>query len=1245
MSSPMERRTPILRMLDAFLQEENIKWVLGLGVCILLGSSLRLVTLHWVEYTPVWKYLILVGYTAAIFALGEFGYHRLRLRKTGTVLMALTVLLIPISFLALHWVRPHEELTALDQLRQSGIAALLGLNLAWSAAASWRIFGHFLRRPQPTFFVSYLILCVAGAVFPGLPESWGLGLALFLWGVFSIGAVKVNRHVFWLTEDRRLPRVFGFFPILLLGAQFTAVFLLAVAGHVTPAWMGLLCVLVSLPVLMTADAVAHVFQRRTGGLVRPIPWSISGPLAFGTMLSAAGVALALTGWPSSPAIVPTAIIGAVAMGVVAHRTRQAAFVWGMVVCLVIAYQTSPVFFKELVLQLRDQAAVAVRESRLPYAFYGLTYAPLLIVFSVIAAILQRHGNNLFAGPFQKLVTVLPCLLLGVSWTHPSAVLPVALVLAPLFVLQVALFRQNSYLIMANVAFLAGAVGIPEFARRVLVIEVSPESALLIWTAAAGLLLLPGVLCDRWASRLTRLSSDSRAPDLDSICQLFSLGCAISAAIAWCIQFGLPMQTTFAAGMHAGFAIALLLSIHSLRWLKTGLGELTLTFTTYLGFLWLTAGQWDLVASKDLLGWLLLGQWGLSRILDRVATTRVARAFGPAAFRVSTSGLSVLFGVFVVTSVAQHTGSAGSSGISGLLLLLWGLETSRQVKSFQAGTIAWSTVFVYVTGTLSVWLSPAVASPWWMLAWSTTGLMLLGVRRMYGLSPTVTSTNLFAGSGAADAELQSNAEYRGITSITVETVSIEPPSTSSAASCCTRRSDAWLLPLDFVLPLQFLSIGLFSLASLGWPQRLAAVMALGGLMGIRKWKLPSNPAEVVLPLLNWHFLAAVVAGLSGMTCLLPEITMGDLPLFGLPVAVLGAISLWSFESIRLRKWTSNPELLAVHQALLLGLVIGLLSGAAQWDSRSWTNLDLVWAASTWLAIAAAALTRAIRTQERIWVWCAEAVILAGVVYFHAMGAVNILDSGFQFAILGGGLSLWWIGRGAQAWPSLQLLSKPFLLTGFLLPLTVLPFALFREFADATSVWAGANSLPLLGAAAFYFWRGIERRQLGTTTLSAVLLNVACLLLWNDLHWTDPQLFLIPLGCSILLVNELMRSEIPPAYRDRLRFAGSLMILVSPTYHIVTGNWLHILTLMIAATLLALVAIGLRVRTLLYTSSAFLLADIVALVARGSIDEPNVLWIAGVVLGAAIIALGAICENHREIVLARLRYLAAELEQWA
>ena len=57
----------------------------------------------------------------------------------------------------------------------------------------------------------------------------------------------------------------------------------------------LLSNLVALHVLATADAVAKVFQQRTGDLVRPLPWPISGPLALGLTLCAAGVILAGSG--------------------------------------------------------------------------------------------------------------------------------------------------------------------------------------------------------------------------------------------------------------------------------------------------------------------------------------------------------------------------------------------------------------------------------------------------------------------------------------------------------------------------------------------------------------------------------------------------------------------------------------------------------------------------------------------------------------------------------------------------------------------------------------------------------------------------------------------------------------------------------------------------------------------------------------------------------------------------------------
>ena len=81
----------MVQFFDSFLQEKNIKWILSAGMLILLGSSLMMVTRGWDEFAPTFKFLIIVGYTAAIFGSGHWSYHKLGLRKTGTSLLALTV--------------------------------------------------------------------------------------------------------------------------------------------------------------------------------------------------------------------------------------------------------------------------------------------------------------------------------------------------------------------------------------------------------------------------------------------------------------------------------------------------------------------------------------------------------------------------------------------------------------------------------------------------------------------------------------------------------------------------------------------------------------------------------------------------------------------------------------------------------------------------------------------------------------------------------------------------------------------------------------------------------------------------------------------------------------------------------------------------------------------------------------------------------------------------------------------------
>ncbi len=85
------------------------------------------------------------------------------------------------------------------------------------------IFRSWLLREQPVFLSSYCLLCLAGAV-PHVTSPFIGGLfVITLWTVMTAGVIKVNRHVFWLTESHQRPKVFGFFPIQLLSLLFISV--------------------------------------------------------------------------------------------------------------------------------------------------------------------------------------------------------------------------------------------------------------------------------------------------------------------------------------------------------------------------------------------------------------------------------------------------------------------------------------------------------------------------------------------------------------------------------------------------------------------------------------------------------------------------------------------------------------------------------------------------------------------------------------------------------------------------------------------------------------------------------------------------------------------------------------------------------------------------------------------------------------------------------------------------------------
>jgi len=96
-------KSALERFLDNFLRESSIKWMLMIGAAIVASSSLMLVTEKWSSWPTAVKYLTILCYTAATYGIAEFCGRRLRLQATSQVLKLLTLLLIPIGFMALSW--------------------------------------------------------------------------------------------------------------------------------------------------------------------------------------------------------------------------------------------------------------------------------------------------------------------------------------------------------------------------------------------------------------------------------------------------------------------------------------------------------------------------------------------------------------------------------------------------------------------------------------------------------------------------------------------------------------------------------------------------------------------------------------------------------------------------------------------------------------------------------------------------------------------------------------------------------------------------------------------------------------------------------------------------------------------------------------------------------------------------------------------------------------------------------------
>ncbi len=1223
-------RSPLLRFFDAFLQEKNIKWVLGIGTLLLLGSSLMLVASHWQNYAPVWKQLAMLGYTAVIAGASFWTYHRLGLQKTGTTLMALTVLLLPVMFLALHWVQGTHtpELLLNEALTRDGpgllavamhIAILAAAGLLAYLAAS-RIFRHFLHQSQPTFLACYLALCLAGPLLPLLPTS-GFSVAaatLALWAIFSIGTVKVNRHVFWLVEEQHSPRITGFFPIALLGGQFLTLFALHLYPSIALPWVGLGCVMVSATVLLTADTVARVFQQRTGDLVRPLPVAIIAPLVVGLILCAAGVVLAATGIAPGGkpySLVPTAAIAATLMLVVARRTRHSAFVWAGLIGVTIAYQFSPVFFRELVMQLMSTSAKLVNEEKLPPAFYGLTYLPLIAGLMIASTLARKRGALLFAAPTQKYATALSVLLLAISTTHVKAMAPVAAAMVVVFALQTSLSRNPRVAIFAVIAFVTAAFGAAPCIEAYAGLALPWDMQFICICFAAVALMVPGGWIDRQLTIMCDEQLETPEGGVRGLtppyevtpyapCRVGSLlvTFALAGSCAWgYVRFAadMPAFASLSTWVLRGLPVIALLAIQAMRFGRQPLAYLTLAFAYLVAIAAAFVAALPFTTITSLLVFALIAQWLIAGGLKKVPTLRASRVFAVPASRISETTLLIAMFLFTL----------GAS--------------SLQIVSPSSAT---------------------VVAPWWvcralLLVWTAAHAIRTGNPRVMlaaALGTLATSGALLVTTIGANAYQWLPALWAATAAATLPVIEI------------VRRTGSERLRRTVTQPLEPLVLvvlgaaALLSLTVFTLPFRVAGGIALAGLLALGI--LRKNVATRVrcFALANWQIIALVVliTGPAELNSVL-DFSIAAVRNVCIPVALAAALSVLPWQRIKPGQ-AATCQIASAHRA---GLRIVAFLGVAL--AARFTNLgqaEFLDVAVIFAVLIVSELRSACRDQKEQRVWNAE--ILAGLCLgFFVWHGVITFGAGISlFATLATGVLLAGLARVAALDERSNIMVRPFRRTALAMPMLTIAIGLVRHVAMPEPTWLGMNSLALLLAGGFYFWHGIQHKQRRFIVLAGGILNVALALLWNELALTDPQFFLIPLGMTILGLTRLMKREIPSQLREPLNYLGALVILVSPTFHILGQSWLPMVSLMLLSVLVILAAIGFRVRPLVYTGTAFLVADLIAMIVRGSMLNPSVLWLVGIALGAAVVTLGAFAEKHREQLLARIRAMSAAIAAW-
>ena len=1229
-------RSGLERFVDSFFQPANIKWMLIVGSALVLGSSLMLVTSKWSHWSAAVKYLAMLGYSAAIYIFAEVADRRLGLKATGNVLRGLCILLMPVLLFGLSWVATQTSTSGIPIAVE--IAVLFVPAAALLFVASRNIFHHFLRGHQVTFWVCYTLLAVVG-ILPAIASPiLSLACVATFWAVMTVGVIKVNRHVFWLAEEHRIPRVFGFFPIVLLGAQFLMLCSTKAATMPTQ-WFGFAMVMLAATVLATTRTIASVFRTRTGDLVRPLPWSIALPLFVGVLLAIAGVIVSFYGFRligvTTKAVVPTAFVASALMIGIAYDTRHWSFTALALVLLTVTYQCAPTLFSGLVPLLKAGAEFAVNEKKLPLAFYGVTYLPLLGLLTCVSCWLSKKRRFDMSHPIQLFTTGVSVILWGSSMLNIKAAFIVSAINILCFLAYAIAFRDRRYAIGTLAAAVVCASCWVPFANAMFHWDIAFE-----WTAvsliAMGALLYISKAVDRLLLSIPLPENRSSLLFVDSqnhpIAVANNLGLAMLASLASMrmlllastpVDYSNPVSACIDVSLLLALALITYRTQHYVAASATTIlpAFCGVSYANCLGVSWMAITDTIVMvaASSSIAGLLFIrkGPWNSQTV------NQLRRSFG-----LDVSNLLV---------------AKSETPSSNTLHRLWRWALCHTLAASDLGTcvaislgLVWyapNTVLVTVLWGQGVQMHFASAV---IVAWLIANAILLRSR-------------LAAGALAVVGPVYASSIFVSLwPSLMQEWAPVIWVCTASIICIALHFHDKVHFGIACLISRVWLSgIAIVGFVYLSIPIRVAVAIAVATLLVARgNIRLPGERMFIAI-LCNVHalLLVATLAGAQGWvfqpysTTEILAITAAMFPALTLSIlvsdVVLRRISVRGSEW-----WGMNLRLVAA-----IDFVVAVLCGNAPASAQSLVFFGIA------IAIGTEVLT-AIRRRSEVRAWFAIGTVALVAVWGWAHGWIALSTGWIQLPLVVFAALCLWLTKVIASRESFRCFANPLSIIGLTAPGIAALLSIAFEINAASpfqyevrgAVSQSLNTLALLGSGALYFFHGLSTGKRFYILLAATILNVGLALLWFTNGFTDPQFYCVPVGLSILGIVELLKKEIPKKAQDPLRYVGALVILVSPVFGMLDTGWMHLFSLMVLCVLVILLAIGLRIRVLMYTGTAFLFADLAGMLIRSSMDNGVMLWVGGVGLGVAVIALAALCENHRENVLAKIRLLSAELATW-